>query len=726
MALGAVVSERHVVQVALEESQRQLENRVRQKTAALEEEVGARKLAEQNLQQSYGQLEERVQARTAELGRLTEDFRRSEQRLQAIIDNSTAIIYVKDCEGRYLLVNREWELSNKMDRSKAIGHKAHEIYPAEFAEKLAANDRRVIESKEGIQFEETVPHPVRKMVSYISNKFPLLDAAGNCYAIGGISTDITQRKRDEQAVLESEARKAAILESALDCVVTMDARGMIMEWNPAAERTFGYSKAEAIGREMAELIIPPSFRERHRSGIARYLETGEGPILNKRIELTALRKDGVEFPVEVAVTRVPLGGDPIFTGYLRDITERKQIQERELRAKETAEAANRAKDEFLAVVSHELRTPLTPILGWTRIMRTYPADAQQNARALEVIERNVRAQGRLVEDLLDISRIVTGKLRLDMQPVSLRSVVQAALDTVRVPLEARHLVLELELGQAIAPMVGDPDRLQQVVWNLLTNAIKFTPAGGRIRVELRETKDQIELTVTDSGQGISPEYLPQMFNRFSQADSKTTRRYGGLGLGLAIVRHIVEMHGGNVKASSDGKDKGATFTVLFPIAIPSAPAGGSGEMKPRYGTPLHGMAAVPTLKGVKVLAVDDERDTLEFVRAALQLWGAEVVTFGSAVEALGKFDEIRPDIVISDLAMPDIDGYGLIARLRSLPPDRGGNTPAIAVTAYARVEDHKRLLAAGYQKHIAKPIDPGDLVNAVSNVLGLQTTPQST
>ena len=722
LTLGSLVNERHAALAALEASQHELEDRVRQKTAALEEEIGARKKAEQDLQTANNQLEERVQTRTDELGRVSSDFRRSEQRMQAIIDNSNAIIFVKDREGRYLLVNREWETANKLERSAVIGRTAREIYPADVADRLIANDTLVMQSKEGIQFEESVPDSAGRIVSYIANKFPLLDAAGDCYAISGISTDITQRKRDEQAVLDSEARKTAMLESALDCIITMDARGVVVEWNPAAERTFGYTKAEAIGREMAELIIPSAYRGGHRRGLANYLKTGEEKILNKRLELTAVRKDGSEFPVEVAITRVPLGGGPIFTGYLRDITERKDIRERELRAREQAEAANRTKDEFLAVVSHELRTPLTPILGWTRIMRTYPHDDKQTARALEVIERNVRAQGKLVEDLLDISRIVTGKLRLEMNPMELKSVILAAVETVRASFEAKHITLDLALGTASGPMVGDHDRIQQVVWNLLSNAIKFTPNDGRIRIELRDSEDQVELAIVDNGLGIPADYLPQMFNRFSQADSKTTRKFGGLGLGLAIVRHIVEMHGGAVTASSAGPGKGATFNVVFPTHNATVTPG---DKRPHYATPLRGNIAVPTLKGISVIAIDDERDTLDFIKAALQLWGAEVVTCGTAIEALGLVEKIRPSIVICDLGMPEIDGFGMIARLRALPPGLGGDTPAIALTAYARAEDRKRLLSAGFQMHIAKPIDPGDLVMAVSSVLGMEVSPTS-
>ena len=399
------------------------------------------------------------------------------------------------------------------------------------------------------------------------------------YQIG----DFISRTKSEAVVVEEQTRSRAILETALDAIISIDHRGRITEFNGAAERMFGYSRSQAVGQELASLIVPQALRDGTRDGFETYLRTGGGSFMNRRIETTAVRSDGQEFPVEVSITKVPTA-PPLFTGFVRDMTERANAErerhallDAELAARREAEAANRAKDEFLATLSHELRTPLNAIVGWTRMLLDGMLDEQSSRRALAIVDRNAHAQAQLVTDLLDVSRIITGKLSLNLRPLDLGSVIGAALDTVRPAAEAKRIRITSRLASSARLTTGDFQRLQQVVWNLLSNAIKFTPEGGVVDVQLSEHgPGQLRLTVTDSGIGIAPEFLPHVFERFRQADGSATRQHGGLGLGLAIVRHLVEQHGGTVYAESSGAGKGATFTVELPqladrsIAAPTA------------------------------------------------------------------------------------------------------------------------------------------------------------
>jgi PAS domain S-box-containing protein len=385
-------------------------------------------------------------------------------------------------------------------------------------------------------------------------------------------------------------------------------------------------------------------------------------------------------------------------------------------ARKAAEEANRTKDEFLATLSHELRTPLTPILGWTVMLRGGRTDAPTTMRGLEVIERNVRAQAQLIEDLLDVSRIITGKLRVDLRPIELAAVVEAGLEPVRPSAEAKEIAVKVDLQAPRARVLGDPDRLQQVVWNLASNAVKFTPKGGHMEVHLRQVDPHVELTVTDSGRGISPEFLPYVFERFRQADSTSTRRFGGLGLGLAIVRHLVELHGGTVTATSAGVDQGSSFTVRLPLLAAEGGAlhlGDDGE----EATP-EGPSLSRRLSGLRVTVVDDETDMRDFLGTSLREYGAEVTVLGSAEEALVALQRQVPDVLVSDIAMPGDDGLSLIRRVRALPADRGGLTPAVALTALARGEDASRLLAAGFQVHLPKPVEPRRLAAVVARLAG--------
>jgi signal transduction histidine kinase/ActR/RegA family two-component response regulator len=391
-----------------------------------------------------------------------------------------------------------------------------------------------------------------------------------------------------------------------------------------------------------------------------------------------------------------------------------QLLAREQRAREEAENANRLKDEFLATLSHELRTPLNAVLGWAVTLRTAQLDAATRTRALEAIERNARAQSQLIEDLLDISRIVTGKLRLDVRPVEPIAVVEAALDAVRPAARAKSIELTATLDPRAGPVFGDPDRLQQVVWNLLTNAIKFTDTGGRVEVGLARAVSHVEITVSDTGHGIAPALLPYVFDRFRQADSSSTRSQGGLGIGLALVRNLTELHGGTVAAESPGEGRGATFRVRLPL-LARAEDGPPAAAGP--GTGAGG--ALASLGDVRVLVVEDDRDTLELFAGILTLGGAQVRGARCAAEGLEALITWQPDVLVSDIEMPDTDGYALIRRVRALPAAQGGAVPAVAITARGSVQDSFAALAAGFQMHVPKPVEPAELVAVVANVARL-------
>ncbi len=393
----------------------------------------------------------------------------------------------------------------------------------------------------------------------------------------------------------------------------------------------------------------------------------------------------------------------------------------QVRARQRVEEANRMKDEFLATLSHELRTPLTAILGWARMLSNGQLDATNTARALETIERNAKAQSQLIEDILDVSRVITGKLRLEVQPIDLASVIESAVDGVLPAADAKGIRLQRVLDSGTSMVSGDQARLQQIIWNLLSNAIKFTPKGGRVQIRLERINSHVEIIVTDSGQGISPDILPYIFERFRQADSTTTRTHSGLGLGLAIVRHLVEMHGGTVEAESVGAGQGSTFTVKLPLVVMrSLDVRRASDAERVHPTASSGVPfnCPPELNGLQVLVVDDEEDTRVLLQMVLERCGASVTTVSSAQEALATLKRSRPDVLVSDLGMPEEDGYSLIKKVRALSSEDGGQTPAAALTAYARVEDRMRVLRSGFQIHIPKPVEPAELVAVVANLAG--------
>ncbi|HET6646321.1 MAG TPA: ATP-binding protein [Pyrinomonadaceae bacterium] len=407
-----------------------------------------------------------------------------------------------------------------------------------------------------------------------------------------------------------------------------------------------------------------------------------------------------------------------------EIRQREETQEelrisllREQLARAEAETANRMKDEFLATVSHELRTPLNAIMGWSHMLRSGRLDQKTMARAFETIDRNAKAQAQLIEDILDVSRVITGRLALNMGPVDVSSVINAAVDSMQLAADSKGIQLEVTLDPSVRNTVGDSSRLQQVVWNLLANAIKFTPAGGKVEIRVERADAALQISVSDSGQGISPEFLPFIFDRFRQADSSSTRSHGGLGLGLAIVRHLVELHGGSVHADSDGLGKGSTFTIRLPLAIDKSPAKAQLNVTegPWGSTPPHlGVKSVQSLEGLQVLLVDDDRDNLQLISTMLNGRRAKVHTATSAAEALEALEWFNPDVLVSDLAMPSEDGYSLIRKLRAMENTK--HIPALALTAYVRIEDRTRALAAGFNMFVPKPVELNELISAIANL----------
>jgi PAS domain S-box-containing protein len=523
------------------------------------------------------------------------------------------------------------------------------------------------------------------------------------------------RDQTQSRLRISELRYRRLFEAARDGILILDAVTLkITDVNPFMTELLGYSHAEFLGKELWEIGLfsdkeasRKAFKELQRTGYLRYEDLP--------LQATNGKLRDVEFVSNVYEE----DSHQVIQCNIRDITDRKRAEkERTLllaaaqSARVEADLANGVKDEFLATLSHELRTPLTSILGWSHLLTGGKLDKQQTARALETIARNARAQGRLIDELLDISRIMTGKLCLDLRTVKLAPLIQAVVDDVRPAADARSINLEAAFDSDVGPILGDPDRLQQIVWNLLTNAIKFTPKGGDVQVRLERNDSHALITVNDSGQGIATELLPHVFERFRQADCSNTRSSGGLGLGLSIVRQLVELHRGTVTAESSGENTGTTFRVMLPLPslheVPNAAE--KTEPKNQRYSPT---TAQHSLSGLRVLIVDDERDTRELIAALLMTTcEAEVVSVSSATEALDQMERQRFDLLISDIGMPEMNGYDLIRRIRQLGEEHGGRTPALALTAYAGIDDRKRALAAGYEMHIPKPFVAAELISA--------------
>ena len=529
--------------------------------------------------------------------------------------------------------------------------------------------------------------------------------------------DISERRQAEEA----RALLAGIVESSDDAIISKSLSGIITSWNSGAERVFGYAAAEAIGQSIG-LIIPPG-RQLEEIAIIQRLSQGEKI---EHFETERVAKDGRLVPISITVSPVRnrhgvvIGASKIardITDRLRAEDERARLLASEQAARAQAEDANRAKDEFLATASHELRTPLNSILGWAAILEKTASLDPHTSKGLQSINRNTRALAQLVDDLLDVSRMIGGKMRLDVAPMDLGDVVDAAVETILPAASAKGIGIRVAVDPASRAMTGDANRLQQTVWNLLSNAVKFTAAGGRVEVRTRVDDGQIELTVTDSGIGIDALFLPYVFDRFRQADASSTRGQSGLGLGLAIVRHLVELHGGSVRAESDGRDAGTRFVVRLPYR--------HGLTTPRDARSPGRVSApaaavdVPRFGGLRILIVDDDRESCEMMLEALRRYGASVRCALSATEAVATLLEFRPDLVLSDIAMPGRDGYTVLNEVRKIEAVIGRRVPIAAVSAYAHAEDRQRAVAAGFDQYLAKPVDSAALASTVKALVAM-------
>jgi PAS domain S-box-containing protein len=533
---------------------------------------------------------------------------------------------------------------------------------------------------------------------------PVRDAEGNLIGFSKVMRDMTERNK-----LTEERDRFFALSIDMLCIVHLD--GRFQRVNPAFQKVLGFSEEELLTMNVFQLL--------HPDDVGNTINEYEGLAAGEPVTFMENRlrtKD--ETYKWVAWSYFPVPEDGLAFGVGRDMTELRQIHEVLRLRNEELENANRVKDEFLATMSHELRTPLTSILGWSRLLQSNQLNEKEKERAIQVIQRNAEAQSKLIEDLLDVSRIITGKLKIEFQPVSFASITDSVINSLRPAVDAKQLQLETEIDPAAGPIMGDPARLQQVVTNLLSNAIKFTPNGGRIDVCLDRRDSCVRLEVKDSGVGIAAEHLPHIFERFKQVDSSNIRAHGGLGLGLAIVDYLVRQQSGIVSAESDGLGKGATFTVQFPFT--SADIIGSNLPAIELFTERAVGVSVgiesstdQKLRNLRILIVEDDPDTQELLKTVLQQHGADVAAVNSATTALAKIGCLKPDVIISDIGMTGENGYELIRKIRSLAPEAGGHIPAVALTAYAGVADRRRALLAGFQTHLAKPVEPDDLLAVI-------------
>lgn len=545
--------------------------------------------------------------------------------------------------------------------------------------------------------------------------FAVRDADNEIVRVVGATQDITQRKQAEIDVLQREIQLRRLFDSNIIGIIFANTE-QIIEANDAFLEIVGYTREELLaGKLRRKNITPPEYHDLDQQGLEDLLRVG----ICTPFEKEYIRKDNSRIPVLIGgalVHREPLS----WVCFILDLSQRKQLEQALRQKAEELQQANKIKDEFLAILSHELRSPLNPILGWSTLLKSHKLDAATTTRALDTIERNTKLQMKLIDDLLDVSRIIQGKLSLHFATVNLGYVIDGALETVRLAAAEKSIQIHKQMNLTDGLVWGDFHRLQQVLGNLLGNAIKFSSSGHQIEVALsvippdnqhQGTANYAQITVKDTGKGITAEFLPHIFEYFQQADITTTRKFGGLGLGLAIVRHLVELHGGTVAADSPGEGQGATFTVKLPLMIESHKAENKKlkQEEKKLNSSLLG--------GLKILIVDDKADTRQFISFLLQQYGAIASMAATANEALKMISQSPPDLLISDLGMPEVDGYKLIRLIRNMSPEKGGNIPAIALTSYAGERDKQQVLAAGFQKHVAKPVAPNELLTLIAELM---------
>jgi PAS domain S-box-containing protein len=687
---------------------------------------------------------------------IEEELRMSNQRTRTILESITDAFFALNHDWQFTYINQQAEELLQRKRDEILGKSVWEEFPHAVSSIFYEQYHRAVASQTAVAFESFYA-PLDTWFEV--RAYPSPDGLSVYFH------DITARKQSEAMLLErsrlatlnGDIGTALIQGEDLQTVLGNCTEALVRHLDAAFARIWTLNEQENVLELQAS-----SGTYTHLDGAHSRVPVGKfkiGMIAEERLphltndvagDLRVSDKEWAKREGMTAFAGYPLIVEERLVGVmcvfarqsLTDVTlqamasvsngiansiERKRIEEERKRlltvaqrAQRTAEENNKIKDEFLANLSHELRTPLSAILGWSNLLRSGRLDAEATVRAMETVERNALSQVQLIDDLLDISRIITGKLRLEVRPVELPAVIEAAVDVVRPAAKAKNIRLQTLLDTATGAISGDADRLQQVVWNLLTNAVKFTPKDGRVQIRLERVNSHVELIVSDTGKGIAPEFLPSVFDRFRQADQTSTRRQGGLGLGLSIARQIVEMHGGTVQVESEGEGKGASFVVKLPLSItvPHTEINSEGRVHPTASKELVSLDCAPELKDLRVLVVDDEEDSREMLRQILEHCGSIVTAAGSAADALAAIEKQTPDVLISDIGMPDEDGYSLIAKIRSLSKEKGGRIPAIALTAYARVEDRVRALRAGFQVHVPKPVEPVELAAVVASVAG--------
>jgi len=650
--------------------------------------------------------------------------------LEFLLDSIPALVSYIDAEERYQFNNRAYVDWFGMSSDELRGRHLQDVLGEAGYEAIRPHVHSALRG-ERCEFETLAAYKNGDVREIHATYVPDRDAGGSVRGFVAIVQDVTEKARAGRQVRAADARLSLAADAAQFGVWSVDASGE-MEISDRGAAILGLAPGRHPIDAVRNLIDPDDYREnaeRIRSALLARSDFDVQYRLN--------RPDGSQRWVSGRgrAAHDESGKVTAIIGVVQDITPAKELEaalrqqsednarlfEAAQKSREIAETANRLKDDFLATVSHELRTPLNAIMGWARMLSMGVLDHEHRARAIETIERNAVIQQRIIEDILDVSRIVTGKIRLDMTPIDLLPAVQAAIEAVKPSATARAVAVAPDLESDIGRVFGDASRVQQIVWNLLSNAIKFTPRGGSVAITLRRSNGSAVLVVSDTGRGIAPEFLPHVFDRFRQGDASTTRTHGGLGLGLAIVRHLTELHGGSVEASSDGEGRGATFTIRLPLdeRHEAASDAASREVKAAYDTGR-------PLADVGVLVIDDEPDARELFRVILAQAGADVRTASSARGALMLLDDWLPAVVVCDIAMPVVDGYSFIAQLRARPPEAGGEIPSAALTAYARLEDRERALAAGYQMHIVKPVDPRELTRAVATLATPRSRPANT
>ncbi|MHC5734748.1 ATP-binding protein [Nostoc sp.] len=628
--------------------------------------------------------------------------------LETVLAGIQDQFFVLDREWRYTFVNDQVAAVVGIQKEKLLGRSIWEVFPDMVDSKFYTQLHLAIAQHTVVQFEYFYP----AWQGWFENRvYP------NALGVSIFVTDISDRKQAEKALRENEEKFRNMADNAPFMVWVTDTEGYCTYLSQSWYYFTGQNEEMGLGFGWLNAVHPEDYNDARNV----FLEANKS-YSAFRLEYRLRRKDG-EYRSCIDAANPWFGVDGQFKGYIGsviDITERKvaeaerdRLLKLEQAARTEAETANRVKDEFLAVLSHELRSPLNPILGWARLLQTREFDAAGLKKAIATIERNAKLQAQLIEDLLDVSRILQGKLNLNMLPVNLVLVIEGGLETVHLAAEAKNIKIQTMLDATFGHVLGDSGRLQQVIWNLLSNAVKFTPEGGKINIQLERVDTQAQITVSDTGKGIVPDFLPYVFEYFRQADSTITRKFGGLGLGLAIVRHLVELHGGTIWAESLGEGQGAIFTVRLPLI--------KKDLTPKQHiniTALNPSPVTEILAGIEILVVDDDNDTRDFHTFLLEEAGARIIAVTSAKEALQVLAESEPDILLSDIGMPETDGYMLMQQIKVLQAKQAKQIPAIALTAYAGEINQQQALKSGFQKHLSKPVEPEELVKAIATLIG--------